>query len=59
MDLLLVNEGSEPAWQSRQRVAIQDGELWVVGRDALIRMKVAAGRPQDLADAERLTEVDR
>jgi hypothetical protein len=59
LDLLLVNETSEPAWHSRQRVAIQDGELWVVGRDALIKMKVAAGRPQDLADAERLTEVDR
>ena len=49
----------EPAWQSRLRVPVEGGELWVVGREALIQMKTAAGRPQDLADAQRLTEIDR
>jgi hypothetical protein len=31
----------------------------LVGRDALIAMKLAAGRAQDLADVERLREGDR
>lgn len=59
LDLLLVTRNLEPAWQSRQRVPVEGGELWVVGREALIQMKTAAGRPQDLADAHRLTEIDR
>jgi hypothetical protein len=59
LDLLLVTPNLDPAWQSRLRVPIEGGEIWVVGREALIRMKTAAGRPQDLADAQRLTEIDR
>ena len=59
LDLLLVTRNLEPAWQSRLRVPVEGGELWVVGREALIQMKIAAGRPQDLADAQRLTEIDR
>ena len=59
LDLLLVTPNLEPAWQSRVRVPIEGGEIWVVGRAALISMKTAAGRPQDLADAQRLTEIDR
>jgi hypothetical protein len=59
LDLLLVTRNLEPAWQSRLRVPIEGGQIWVVGREALIRMKTAAGRPQDLADAQRLTEIDR
>jgi hypothetical protein len=59
LDLLLVTPNLEPAWASRVRLPIDGGEIWVVGREALIRMKTAAGRPQDLADAQRLTELDR
>ena len=59
LDLLIANDNLLPAWQSRQRLATRDGQLWVIGRDALIRMKTAAGRPQDLADAARLSEMDR
>jgi hypothetical protein len=59
LDLLIVAENLEAAWQSRQRLPTEEGPLWVVGREALIQMKVAAGRAQDLADAERLAEVDR
>jgi hypothetical protein len=59
LDLLIARDNLEPAWASRERVATEEGPLWVVGREALIRMKVAAGRPQDLADVERLTEMDR
>jgi hypothetical protein len=31
----------------------------VVSREALIRMKAWANRPQDVADVQRLTEIDR
>jgi len=59
LDLLLVTPNLEPVWSSRLRLPVEGGEIWVVGRDALIRMKTAAGRPQDLADAQRLSELDR
>jgi hypothetical protein len=59
LDLLLVTANLEPAWASRLRLPVDRGEIWVVGREALIQMKTAAGRPQDLADAQRLSELDR
>ena len=59
LDLLLVNPALEAVWRTRQRLATEQGPLWVVSREGLIRMKVAAGRPQDLADLQRLTELDR
>lgn len=59
LDYLLVNESLAPVWASRIRLATEFGSVSVVSRDALIRMKVAAGRPRDLGDVESLTEVDR
>ena len=59
LDLLLVTAHLEPVWRSRLRMPIEGGQIWVVGREALIQMKTAVGRPQDLADARRLTEIDR
>jgi hypothetical protein len=48
------------AVRTRARYESDTGRpLWVIGRDALIAMKVQAGRAQDLADVERLTELDR
>jgi hypothetical protein len=59
LDLLVVDARLEPAWQDRRRLATERGPLWVVSRDGLVRMKTAAGRPQDLADVQRLQELDR
>ena len=59
LDFLLVNDTLEPAWSSRQRLEADFGPLTVVSRDALIRMKVAAGRPRDLGDVASLEEMDR
>lgn len=59
VDLLLVNEALEPAWASRERRDTQMGPLQVIGREALVQMKLGAGRAQDLADVERLQEIDR
>ncbi len=59
LDLLLVNPDLEAAWASRRAYATTFGEVVAVSREALVQMKVAAGRPQDLADMHRLQEADR
>lgn len=59
LDLILVDENSRSAWESRVRVEAFDGPLWVVSRDGLIDMKTRAARPQDMADVEKLMELDR
>jgi hypothetical protein len=59
LDLLVVDERSQAAWASRQRVDTLTGALWVVSREALIEMKAASARPQDLADIEKLEDLDR
>src|SRR5688572_13640805 len=42
VDFLVVNPNLESAWQSRQRFETTRGPVWVISRDALIQMKVAA-----------------
>jgi hypothetical protein len=55
LDLIVVPPTLINVWKTRQEVSVEDVPCWVVSRDGLIRMKSAAGRPQDLADIERLT----
>jgi len=60
VDLILADPPLAPVWDSRQLYEADEGRrVWVVGRDALIAMKLQAGRAQDLADVERLKELDR
>lgn len=59
VDFILVDANLEPVWQSRERRATEATALSVVSRDALIAMKLAAGRPQDQADVIKLQELDR
>lgn len=59
LDLLLVNSNLREVWDSRQKILTETGPVIVISREALIRMKALAGRPQDLADIARLTELDR
>jgi len=59
LDLLMVEDNLRDAWDSRARYDTPTGSLSVIGREALIAMKTWAGRPQDLADVQRLTEADR
>lgn len=54
LDLLLVTPYVEDVWESREQVSLQENLLSVVSKDGLIKMKTLAGRPQDLADIERL-----
>jgi len=57
LDFLLVNESITAIWQSRQRRDTDIGVISVVSRESLIAMKLAAGRPQDLVDVAKLTEI--
>lgn len=58
LDLLLVTEDEQELWKDRQKISWREGETSVVSRESLIKMKLLAGRTQDLADIERLREVD-
>lgn len=59
LDLILVDQNLEPVWASRQKVDLDGVPIWVISRAALIQMKIAAGRPQDVADIQKLEELDR
>lgn len=59
LDLLLVDANLQEVWRTRERLTTEQGEVWVVSRDGLIRMKTWASREQDLADIRRLQELDR
>ena len=54
LDLLLVTPQVEDVWETREKIDFLGNRLSVVSRDGLIKMKRLAGRPQDLADIERL-----
>ena len=59
LDALLVAGPIDGAWQGRQIAEIEGGKVRVVSRESLIALKLAAGRPQDLVDVQRLQEVHR
>lgn len=59
VDLLLVGAETQSAWDSRLPVDTEQGTIQVISREALIELKVWAGRPQDLADVDKLTNDDR
>ena len=54
LDLLLVTPQVEDVWATRETIDFLGKQLSVVSREGLIKMKRLAGRPQDLADIERL-----
>ncbi len=54
LDLLLVTPQIQDVWETREKIDFLDSRLSVVSRAGLIKMKTLAGRPQDLADIERL-----
>jgi hypothetical protein len=54
LDLLLVTPPVEDVWENREQVVLSENYLSVVSKEGLIKMKTLAGRPQDLADIERL-----
>ena len=59
LDLMIETDRDHSALQGRIKVSTEAGPLFVVSREDLIAMKVRAGRAQDLADIERLRDLDR
>jgi hypothetical protein len=64
VDVLLAEGALDAVWQTRARVTFggtdaPERTLWVVSRAGLVTLKLAAGRPQDLVDIQRLQEVSR
>lgn len=64
VDVLLAEGTLGAVWQTRSRVAFEapgasGSALWVVSRAGLITLKLAAGRPQDMVDIQRLEEIAR
>ncbi|MCB9692993.1 MAG: nucleotidyltransferase [Alphaproteobacteria bacterium] len=61
LDLLLVDDAgaTAEAFASRTTVSTGAGDVTVVSREGLVALKVWAGRPQDLADIQRLEDDDR
>jgi hypothetical protein len=57
VDILIVDDALEPIWATRARVPYEQDSICVVSRQGLISLKLAAGRPQDLLDIQRLTEL--
>ncbi len=45
----------EEAWSSSATGQVEGRTVHIIGKDALIKNKIAAGRPKDLADVARLT----
>ncbi len=54
LDLLLAEGAFADALRTRIEVPLEEGNLWVVSREALLQMKRLAGRPQDVADLAAL-----
>ena len=54
LDLVLGDGPLAAVWATRERHQTSRGPVWVVSRQGLVTMKLAAGRPQDLADLARL-----
>ena len=49
----------EALWERSQVVDVGDVRVRIASIEDLIRMKTAAGRPQDLADVEALEQIAR
>ena len=59
IDLLTGISGVEwtEAWNSKVQGQIGEVPVYVLGREAYLKNKRASGRPQDIADASRLSEM--
>lgn len=56
LDVLVADGVLANVWSTRCALPFAGGQLWVVSREGLITLKLAAAQPQDLADVARLLE---
>ncbi len=59
LDVLFATGPAASAWSSRLTAEFEGGIVRVVSREGLVSLKLAAGRPQDIADIKRLEEIQR
>lgn len=59
LDVLWVNDALREIWAEREHARWEHGPLEVVSRRGLITLKLTAGRPQDLADIQALSALER
>jgi hypothetical protein len=48
----------EEAWKTRVESRLGGLPVWVISKDLLVQNKLAAARPQDLADVAKLREIN-
>jgi hypothetical protein len=58
LDLLVVSPELEDVWLGREKRQWTGRDLWLVSREGLIRLKMLRASAQDLADIERLKELE-
>jgi hypothetical protein len=58
VDFLVAEVAYAGLLADRVEVTLPQGKLVVVSRDTLLKMKRLAGRPQDVADVEKLERPD-
>ena len=56
LDVLIAGGALGGVFDTRVELPYEGGSLWVVSREGLLTLKLAAGRPQDLVDVQRLKE---
>ncbi len=59
LDALLAKGPLHRIWEGRQTLDFEGGQVVVVSKQGLISLKLAAGRPQDMVDVQKLTEASR
>ena len=59
LDVLLAIGPARRVWAGRLEILFEGTRVKVVSREGLITLKLAAARPQDLVDIQRLSEVNR
>ena len=58
VDFILVTDFLRDVWRDRILVEFRGQKIRVVSADGLRKMKEFSGRPQDLADLEKLNDLD-
>jgi hypothetical protein len=60
IDLLATIDGVEfdQAWEAKELSTFEGHSVWVISKSDLVQNKRTAGRPQDIADASRLEQLD-
>ncbi len=57
LDLIEASEALAAIFEGRETILSGERSMQVVSRDGLVAMKLAAGRPQDVIDVQRLKEL--